>query len=83
MAHVSIDIPGITQGRKKELINEIKALVAEKAEIEESSISVSIHELPVENMSNDTSGIHKNTAKKEEQKEKTERKKSIFKEMFP
>ncbi len=84
MAHVAIDIPGISQSRKKELIMEVKSLVADIAEIDEESISVSIHELPVENMNSSTISS-KQTSRKEDQSEKKgqEKKKSIFKEMFP
>ncbi len=86
MAHISLDIPSISQARKKELINELISLVSEIAEIDENSISVSIHELPLENM-NGGSSVSRSVAKKEEKEkpkqQKEEKKKSFFKEMFP
>lgn len=86
MAHISLDIPSISQARKKELINELISLVSEIAEIDENSISVSIHELPLENMNGDSS-VSRSVAKKEEKEkpkqQKEEKKKSFFKEMFP
>lgn len=85
MAHISIDLPSISSSQKKRLISEMQNLLSEIAEIDVNEISVSLHELPVENMNGN---ILRQESKKEikEQKkieEKEVKKKSFFKEMFP
>ena len=66
MAHISIDLPSISSSQKKKLISEMRNLLSDIADIEVSEISVSLHELPLENM-NGTSSYEEN---KKEVKEK-------------
>ena len=84
MAHISIDLPSISSSQKKKLISEMRNLLSEIADIEVSAISVSLHELPLENM-NGTSSYEENKkeVKEKEPKKQEEKKKSFFKEMFP
>lgn len=85
MAHISIDLPSITSSQKKKLITEMQKLLSEIAEIEPGEITVSLHELPLENMSN-KSNSYAEVKKEQENKEKPkqeEKKKSFFREMFP
>lgn len=88
MAHISIDLPSISQQQKKRLIESMQEILSEIAEIDKNEISVSLHELPRENMNT----ADYNTADKKTEKSKTEKsagqekevkKKSFFKEMFP
>ncbi len=84
MAHISIDLPSISSSQKKRLISEMQNLLSEIADIEVSEISVSLHELPIENMNG--AAVYNNVKKdvKESEKPKQEeKKKSFFKEMFP
>ena len=86
MAHISIDLPSISQSQKKKLIESIQSLLSEIAEIDKSEISVSLHELPRENMNsseNQNSQNVKEEKAKEKPAEKEAKKKSFFKEMFP
>ena len=85
MAHISVDLPSISQTQKKKLIESMQEILSEIAEIDKREISVSLHELPRENMN-----IYESSAeskKLEKSKEKTAakelKKKSFFKEMFP
>lgn len=86
MAHISIDLPSISSSQKKKLISEMRNLLSEIADINVSEISVSLHELPIENM-NGTSSYEENKKevkeKEKEPKKQEEKKKSFFKEMFP
>lgn len=86
MAHISIDLPSISSSQKKKLISEMRNLLSDIADIEVSEISVSLHELPIENM-NGTSSYEENKKevkeKEKEPKKQEEKKKSFFKEMFP
>jgi len=84
MAHISIDLPSISQAQKKKLIESLQDILSEIAEIDKSEISVSLHELPRENM-NGTSSYEENKkeVKEKEPKKQEEKKKSFFKEMFP
>lgn len=84
MAHISIDLPSISSSQKKKLISEMRNLLSEIADIEVSEISVSLHELPRENM-NGTSSYEENKkeVKEKEPKKQEEKKKSFFKEIFP
>ena len=50
MAHISVDLPSISQAQKKKLIESMQEILSEIAEIDKSEISVSLHELPRENM---------------------------------
>ena len=59
MAHISIDLPSISSSQKKKLISEMRNLLSDIADIEVSEISVSLHELPLENM-NGTSSYEEN-----------------------
>lgn len=85
MAHISVDLPSISQAQKKKLIESLQDILSEIAEIDKSEISVSLHELPRENMNTADSSISdKKTEKnKAEKPEKEVKKKSFFKEMFP
>lgn len=85
MAHISVDLPSISQAQKKKLIESMQEILSEIAEIDKSAISVSLHELPRENMNTADSSISdKKTEKsKAEKPEKEVKKKSFFKEMFP
>ena len=89
MAHISVDLPSISQAQKKKLIESMQEILSEIAEeiaeIDKSEISVSLHELPRENMNTADSSISdKKTEKsKAEKPEKEVKKKSFFKEMFP
>ena len=85
MAHISVDLPSISQAQKKKLIESMQEILSEIAEIDKSEISVSLHELPRENMNTAESSISdKKTEKsKAEKTEKEVKKKSFFKEMFP
>ena len=85
MAHISVDLPSISQAQKKKLIESMQEILSEIAEIDKSEISVSLHELPRENMNTAESSISdKKTEKnKAEKPEKEVKKKSFFKEMFP
>lgn len=85
MAHISVDLPSISQAQKKKLIESLQEILSEIAEIDKSEISVSLHELPRENMNTADSSISdKKTEKsKGEKPEKEVKKKSFFKEMFP
>ena len=85
MAHISVDLPSISQAQKKKLIESMQEILSEIAEIDKSEISVSLHELPRENMNTADSSISdKKTEKsKSEKTEKEVKKKSFFKEMFP
>lgn len=80
MAHISIDLPSISQAQKKKLIESMQEILSEIAEIDKSEISVSLHELPRENMNTADCSISDN---KSEKTEKEVKKKSFFKEMFP
>lgn len=85
MAHISIDLPSITSSQKKKLITEMQKLLSEIAEIDVSEITVSLHELPLENMSSKPA-VNTEVKKEQETKEKPKqevKKKSFFKEMFP
>ena len=69
MAHISIDLPSISQAQKKKLIESMQEILSEIAEIDKSEISVSLHELPRENMNTADSSISdKKTEKKKEEK---------------
>lgn len=85
MAHISVDLPSISQAQKKKLIESMQEILSAIAEIDKSEISVSLHELPRENMNTAESSISdKKTEKsKAEKPEKEVKKKSFFKEMFP
>ena len=88
MAHISIDLPSISQSQKKKLIESMQAVLSEIAEIDKSEISVSLHELPRENMNSSDNKVQSTKAEKEEKleekpAEKEAKKKSSFKEMFP
>lgn len=85
MAHISIDLPSISSNQKKRLISEMQNLLSEIAEINVNEISVSLHELPVENMNGNSLRQESKTEIKEQKKieEKEVKKKSFFKEMFP
>ena len=80
MAHISVDLPSISQAQKKKLIESMQEILSEIAEI-----SVSLHELPRENMNTADSSISdkKSEKSKSEKVEKEVKKKSFFKEMFP
>ncbi len=85
MAHISVDLPSISQAQKKKLIKSMQEILSEIAEIDKNEISVSLHELPRENMNISESSAE--SKKPEKSKEKTAakelKKKSFFKEMFP
>ena len=88
MAHISIDLPSISQAQKKRLIESMQEILSEIAEIDKSEISVSLHELPRENMNtseNITANkrIERSKSEKSAGQEKEVKKKSFFKEMFP
>ncbi len=88
MAHISIDLPGISQAQKKRLIESMQEILSEIAEIDKSEISVSLHELPRENMNTsenitDNKRIERSKSEKSAGQEKEVKKKSFFKEMFP
>lgn len=85
MAHISIDLPSISSNQKKRLISEMQNLLSEIAEIDVNEISVSLHELPVENMNGNSLRQESKKEIKEQKKieEKEVKKKSFFKEMFP
>lgn len=85
MAHISVDLPSISQTQKKKLIESMQEILSEIAEIDKQEISVSLHELPRENMntSDCCSGSKKAVKSKDERSEKEVKKKSFFKEMFP
>ena len=84
MAHISIDLPSISSSQKKRLISEMRNLLSDIADIEVSEISVSLHELPIENMNGASSyEENKKEVKEKEPKKQEEKKKSFFKEMFP
>ena len=85
MVHISVDLASISQAQKKKLIESLQDILSEIAEIDKSEISVSLHELPRENMNTADSSISdKKTEKsKAEKPEKEVKKKSFFKEMFP
>lgn len=85
MAHISIDLPSISSSQKKRLISEMQNLLSEIAEIDVNEISVSLHELPVENMNGNSLRQESKKEIKEQKKieEKEVKKKSFFKEMFP
>ncbi len=85
MAHISVDLPSISQAQKKKLIESLQEILSEIAEIDKSEISVSLHELPRENMNTADSSISdkKLEKSKAEKPEKEVKKKSFFKEMFP
>lgn len=86
MAHISIDLPSISQQQKKKLIEGMQALLSEIAEIDKSEISVSLHELPRENMNsseNNIKSIKEETRQEKKPEEKEVKKKSFFKEIFP
>ena len=85
MIYISVDLPSISQAQKKKLIESMQEILSEIAEIDKSEISVSLHELPRENMNTAESSISdKKTEKsKAEKPEKEVKKKSFFKEMFP
>ena len=74
MAHISVDLPSISQAQKKKLIKSMQEILSEIAEIDKNEISVSLHELPE---SKKLEKIKEKTAAKELKK------KSFFKEMFP
>ncbi len=88
MAHISVDLPSISQAQKKKLIESLQDILSEIAEIDKSEISVSLHELPRENMNTADSSIsdkriEKSKGEKSAGQEKEVKKKSFFKEMFP
>ena len=85
MAHISIDLPSISQAQKKKLIESMQEILSEIAEIDKSEISVSLHELPRENMNTADRSISdkKSEKSKSEKVEKEVKKKSFFKEIFP
>lgn len=86
MAHISIDLPSISQQQKKKLIEGMQALLSEIAEIDKSEISVSLHELPRENMNSSENNIKsekEETRQEKKSEEKEVKKKSFFKEIFP
>ncbi len=85
MAHISIDLPSISSSQKKRLISEMQNLLSEIAEIDVNEISVSLHELPVENMNGNSLRQESKKEIKEQKKieEKEVKKKSFFKEIFP
>ena len=88
MAHISVDLPSISQAQKKKLIEHMQDILSEIAEIDKREISVSLHELPKENMNATDCSIEdkkseKSKAKKSAGQEKEIKKKSFFKEMFP
>lgn len=85
MAHISVDLPSISQAQKKKLIESMQEILSEIAEIDKSEISVSLHELPRENMNTADCSISdkKSEKSKSEKTEKEVKKKSFFKEMFP
>ncbi|MDY5051330.1 MAG: tautomerase family protein [Candidatus Mucispirillum faecigallinarum] len=86
MAHISIDLPSISQQQKKKLIEGMQALLSEIAEIDKSEISVSLHELPRENMNsseNNIKSVKEETRQEKKSEEKEVKKKSFFKEIFP
>lgn len=85
MAHISVDLPSISQAQKKKLIESLQDILSEIAEIDKSEISVSLHELPRENMNTADSSISDKRIEKSkaEKPEKEVKKKSFFKEMFP
>lgn len=88
MAHISVDLPSISQAQKKKLIESMQEILSEIAEIDKSEISVSLHELPRENMNTAESSIsdkriEKSKCEKSAGQEKEVKKKSFFKEMFP
>lgn len=85
MAHISVDLPSISQAQKKKLIESMQEILSEIAEIDKREISVSLHELPRENMniSDYSSGSKKTAKSKDELSDKEVKKKSFFKEMFP
>lgn len=87
MAHISVDLPSISQAQKKKLIESLQDILSEIAEIDKSEISVSLHELPRENMNtaDSSSSISDKRIEKSkgEKPEKEVKKKSFFKEMFP
>ena len=85
MAHISIDLPSISSSQKKRLISEMQNLLSEIAEIDINEISVSLHELPVENMNGNSLRQESKKEIKEQKKieEKEVKKKSFFKEIFP
>lgn len=85
MAHISVDLPSISQAQKKKLIESMQEILSEIAEIDKSEISVSLHELPRENMNTAESSISEKKLEKSkaEKPEKEVKKKSFFKEMFP
>ena len=85
MAHISIDLPSISQQQKRKLIESMQAILSEIAEIDKSEISVSLHELPRENMNSSENNIKsvKEENKQTKSEEKEVKKKSFFKEIFP
>ena len=89
MPHISVDSPILSLKQKKALIKALRQTFAEIADIEEENISVTVHELPTENMTFDEIYIEDdennddNNYKSSKEKNKTGRKKSFFREIFP
>lgn len=86
MAHISVDLPAINKEQKKKLIESLQNVLSEIADIDKSEISVSLHELPRENMNNSDNVERKDIKainNKNKINEKQAKKKSIFKEIFP
>lgn len=86
MAHISVDLPAINKEQKKKLIESLQNVLSDIADIDKSEISVSLHELPQENMNNSDNVERKDIKainNKNKINEKQAKKKSIFKEIFP
>ncbi len=86
MAHISVDLPAINKEQKKKLIESLQNVLSDIADIDKSEISVSLHELPRENMNNSDNVERKDIKainNKNKINEKQAKKKSIFKEIFP
>lgn len=83
MAHISVDIKPISAQKKKELIDGFVKLLSETAEIPPSEISISIHELPEDNMKSTGIAVNNDAQPKKDENKDNGRKKSFFKELFP
>lgn len=84
MPHISVEIPAVSKERKHELIKTFRKVLSDIAGIDIESISVSIHELPEENMNCCVSPASLPDKKsKPARSEKDGRKKSFFREIFP
>lgn len=83
MAHISVDIKPISAQKKKELIDGFVKLLSETAEIPASEISISIHELPEDNMKCTSATENVDSQPKKDESKDTSKKKSFLKELFP